>query len=200
MRREAFDLIQRLLNKQGRGTYGSSILFFGVSYKKDVGDIRESAAIKMMKKLYEGGARISFWDPVRAKHPAKPPVKVFFTDEEYKALPENAKKDSPKKSKDSPEETEQGGLHLRPKELTGDWESLKKNVLSSKYSCVVIATDHADFHKTYADLVRSNRPPIADLCNAINWWVPKSRLSKSQKEEIRERLNQRKKYMLIGLH
>lgn len=39
MRREAFDLIQRLLNQQNKGIAGASVLFFGVSYKKNVGDI-----------------------------------------------------------------------------------------------------------------------------------------------------------------
>ena len=60
MRREAFDLIQRLLNQHSKGIAGASVLFFGVSYKKGVGDIRESAAIKLMQKLHASGSQVSF--------------------------------------------------------------------------------------------------------------------------------------------
>lgn len=193
MRREAFDLIQRLLNQRNRGIARAAILFFGVSYKKDVGDIRESAAIKLMQQLYAADADIFFWDPVRAKHPTKPHLRMIFTAEEKEALPAAAaaklKWDSRKRN-----------FFIEPEELLGDWKSLRRRILSSEFHCVVLATDHADFRSAYAELIRSNDPPLADLTNAISWWLRDAALEKDEKEEIRGILNNRRKYMLLGVH
>ena len=51
------------INEAGKPLKGASILVLGVSYKVDVGDIRESPALKVMQQLYRRGAKVSFHDP-----------------------------------------------------------------------------------------------------------------------------------------
>lgn len=51
------------LNERGKPVKGANILVLGVSYKPDVGDIRESPAIKVMTLLHRRGARVYFHDP-----------------------------------------------------------------------------------------------------------------------------------------
>jgi len=196
MRREAFDLIQRLLNQRNKGIAKSSILFLGVAYKKDVGDIRESAAIELMERLYAAGAKLSFWDPVRAVHPAKPLIRLIFTREEHRALPKRLAN----KLRVHPEQPK---FYTEPKEEHGDWKKLKKKVISStpKYDCIVLATDHEVFRTAYGDLMTlKDAPPIADLSNAISRWLGEQRLSVNQRPRIRRIMKERKKYMLIGRH
>lgn len=194
MRREAFDLIQRLLNQQNKGIAGASILFLGVSYKKNVGDIRESAAIKLMESLYASGATVSFWDPVRAKHPAKPHIRLIFTDEQRQVLPKNL-------AAQLQWDGEKERSYLAPKEISGTWGELKSGVLGSAFNCVVLATDHNDFRLAYRDLIVSKKaPPIADLCNAIKLWLRDAHLSEDDRERIEHKLNERRNYMLLGLH
>jgi UDP-N-acetyl-D-glucosamine dehydrogenase len=193
MRREAFDVIQRLLNQQDRGISGASILFFGISYKKNVGDIRESAALRLMEKLYASGANLSFWDPVRARHPAKPHIRLVFTREEYEALPkalaEKLTWDRKKRK-----------FYIEPEEVEGDWKEVRNRVFSSTLNCVVLATDHDEFRSAYADIMSNDAPPIADLSNAINSWLRDAALRKGKEKKIREQLADRRKYMLLCVH
>jgi UDP-N-acetyl-D-glucosamine dehydrogenase len=51
------------LNELGKATKQANILVLGVSYKADVGDVRESPALKTMGFLSRRGARVSFHDP-----------------------------------------------------------------------------------------------------------------------------------------
>lgn len=51
------------LNARGRSVKGARILVLGVAYKKDVDDIRESPALKIMQLLVERGAEIAYNDP-----------------------------------------------------------------------------------------------------------------------------------------
>jgi UDP-N-acetyl-D-glucosamine dehydrogenase len=51
------------LNEVGRAIRDSKILILGVSYKPDIGDIRESPALQVMAQLHRRGARLSFHDP-----------------------------------------------------------------------------------------------------------------------------------------
>jgi UDP-N-acetyl-D-glucosamine dehydrogenase len=55
--------LQRLLNRRGRCLNGSAILVLGVTYKADVGDPRETPAIKVMELLLREGAVITYSDP-----------------------------------------------------------------------------------------------------------------------------------------
>jgi UDP-N-acetyl-D-glucosamine dehydrogenase len=51
------------LNDQGKSVKGAKLLALGVTYKPDVGDVRESAAIEVLSHLQRRGADISYHDP-----------------------------------------------------------------------------------------------------------------------------------------
>lgn len=51
------------LNKQGISINGARILVLGAAYKKDVDDIRESPAVKIINLLQAKGATVSYHDP-----------------------------------------------------------------------------------------------------------------------------------------
>ncbi len=55
--------VAEILNDVGRAVRGSRILVLGVTYKADVGDMRESPSLMAMQALYRKGAEISFHDP-----------------------------------------------------------------------------------------------------------------------------------------
>jgi nucleotide sugar dehydrogenase len=54
---------QRVLNRLGVAISRSRILILGVSYKKDLGDYRESPALEIIKLLEEEGADVIYHDP-----------------------------------------------------------------------------------------------------------------------------------------
>lgn len=54
--------IQDCLNEKGKALRGSKILVIGVAYKKNVGDLRESPALDILKLLKDKGAEISYHD------------------------------------------------------------------------------------------------------------------------------------------
>lgn len=51
------------LNDHGKAVKGARILVLGVAYKPDVGDTRESPALKVMEHLRRRGADVAFHDP-----------------------------------------------------------------------------------------------------------------------------------------
>jgi UDP-N-acetyl-D-glucosamine dehydrogenase len=51
------------LNERGKPMKGSKVLVLGVAYKKDIGDLRESPALDIIRLLQEKGARVSYHDP-----------------------------------------------------------------------------------------------------------------------------------------
>lgn len=55
--------VAEALNDHGKALRGARILALGVSYKPDVGDTRESAAIQVLQRLHRRGASVSFHDP-----------------------------------------------------------------------------------------------------------------------------------------
>jgi UDP-N-acetyl-D-glucosamine dehydrogenase len=55
--------ITRALNSQEKAVKGSSVHLVGVAYKADVGDLRESPALKLIQLLREEGADVSYHDP-----------------------------------------------------------------------------------------------------------------------------------------
>ena len=55
--------IGEALNEVGKAVKGAKILVLGVSYKPDVGDVRESPALRVMAALHRRGARVCFHDP-----------------------------------------------------------------------------------------------------------------------------------------
>lgn len=56
-------IITDSLQDAGKTVTGSEILFLGVSYKKDIHDVRESSVIRIIEWLKEKGAIVNFHDP-----------------------------------------------------------------------------------------------------------------------------------------
>jgi UDP-N-acetyl-D-glucosamine dehydrogenase len=57
------DKITNALNVHKKSLNGSRVLIAGLSYKRDIDDIRESPALDVMGLLHEKGARLSYVDP-----------------------------------------------------------------------------------------------------------------------------------------
>jgi UDP-N-acetyl-D-glucosamine dehydrogenase len=57
------DKITRALNSVEKAVKGSTVHLVGVSYKADVGDLRESPALKLVELLRDEGADVSYHDP-----------------------------------------------------------------------------------------------------------------------------------------
>ena len=57
------DATVEALNRQHRCMNGARILALGVAYKRGVGDIRESPAVEILKRLRDKGADVSYSDP-----------------------------------------------------------------------------------------------------------------------------------------
>ena len=55
--------ITRALNSDEKSVKGSHVHIVGVSYKADVGDLRESPALKLVELLRDEGAGVSYHDP-----------------------------------------------------------------------------------------------------------------------------------------
>ncbi len=55
--------VQDALNDVGKAVKGSRVLILGVSYKKDVSDLRESPALDIIHLLQEKGALVEYYDP-----------------------------------------------------------------------------------------------------------------------------------------
>ncbi|GMV88129.1 MAG: nucleotide sugar dehydrogenase [Chthonomonas sp.] len=54
----------RILNDRGLPVKGSKVLVIGASYKRDVADLRESPAVRIMDMLTERGAVLAYHDPM----------------------------------------------------------------------------------------------------------------------------------------
>ena len=55
--------VARALNEHRKAVAGSTVLMLGVAYKGDVGDLRESPALKLIELLRERGADVVYHDP-----------------------------------------------------------------------------------------------------------------------------------------
>jgi UDP-N-acetyl-D-glucosamine dehydrogenase len=55
------------LNERKKSISGARLLALGIAYKSDVSDIRESAALEVVKRLLEAGANVSYCDPYIAQ-------------------------------------------------------------------------------------------------------------------------------------
>ena len=63
MPKHVVDLIRSSLNKYQKSINGSKILIFGVAYKKDIDDYRESPAIDIIEILKKEGSEVHYFDP-----------------------------------------------------------------------------------------------------------------------------------------
>ena len=57
------DKVREALNRKKKSVNGARILLLGVAYKRDIGDVRESPALDVLKLLIEDGAVVSYHDP-----------------------------------------------------------------------------------------------------------------------------------------
>jgi UDP-N-acetyl-D-glucosamine dehydrogenase len=55
--------VAEALNDQGLSVRGATVLVLGVSYKRDVNDVRESPALTVISELAAAGARVFYHDP-----------------------------------------------------------------------------------------------------------------------------------------
>jgi len=81
--------IMEALNSQAKPLKGSRILVLGASYKPNVGDVRESPAIRIMELLQRGGAEVRYNDPwvsriPRMRHSTVSLASVELTDAELR--------------------------------------------------------------------------------------------------------------------
>ena len=51
------------LNERRKSINGAKVFVLGAAYKRDIGDLRESPALDVMRLLHEQGAKVSFHDP-----------------------------------------------------------------------------------------------------------------------------------------
>jgi UDP-N-acetyl-D-glucosamine dehydrogenase len=63
MPRHVLTLVMDALNSRNQCLRGAGILVLGVTYKRDVSDVRESPALEIMRMLAEKGARVNYSDP-----------------------------------------------------------------------------------------------------------------------------------------
>ena len=59
----AFSRITAALNSHKRPLNGSRVLLLGMSYKPNVGDLRESPSLKILELLMDSGAEVAYHDP-----------------------------------------------------------------------------------------------------------------------------------------
>ena len=57
------EAVSEALNQRNKSLKGARILLLGVAYKKDIDDLRESPALKLMQLLIERGAELDYNDP-----------------------------------------------------------------------------------------------------------------------------------------
>ena len=54
----------RLLKERGKNGGTARVLVLGVTYKKDVADLRESSALEVVRRLHADGYQVSYHDPL----------------------------------------------------------------------------------------------------------------------------------------
>ncbi|HBN06389.1 MAG TPA: UDP-N-acetyl-D-glucosamine dehydrogenase [Bacteroidales bacterium] len=57
-----YERASKILNRFGKAVKGSKILILGVAYKQDIGDYRESPAIRVINELEKEGAEVVYYD------------------------------------------------------------------------------------------------------------------------------------------
>jgi|TARA_B100001971_G_C18138220_1_gene508872 UDP-N-acetyl-D-glucosamine dehydrogenase len=67
MPQHVVDLISGGLNEREKSVKSSRILLVGVSYKKDMDDVRESPSLDVLRLLEDQGAAVDYYDPLVEK-------------------------------------------------------------------------------------------------------------------------------------
>ena len=68
--------ISRILNRTRKALNGSKILVFGVAYKQDINDFRESPALEVIRLLEDAGAQVTYYDPYVPRYKYKGAAKA----------------------------------------------------------------------------------------------------------------------------
>jgi UDP-N-acetyl-D-glucosamine dehydrogenase len=76
MPRYVVERVGEALNTRGKAFKGSKLLVMGIAYKKDVDDMRESPAMRVIELLQERGAQVAYHDPYVPKVPKMRHYKV----------------------------------------------------------------------------------------------------------------------------
>jgi UDP-N-acetyl-D-glucosamine dehydrogenase len=63
MPRYVFDRISKLLDGRGQVAHTSNIVMLGVSYKANIGDLRESPALELLRLFIQEGIDVAYHDP-----------------------------------------------------------------------------------------------------------------------------------------
>lgn len=79
-----FGRVVAALNDRKKAINGSRVLLLGVSYKPNVGDVRESPSLKILELLEESGARVLYHDPHVPHLPNLDASSVELTEDELK--------------------------------------------------------------------------------------------------------------------
>jgi len=88
MPHHVIDRLREILDQAtGRGLNGAKILLVGVAYKKNVSDMRESPAMRLMQLLEEAGSSVEFLDP---HVPELPPMREYGQFRARRAIDPNA--------------------------------------------------------------------------------------------------------------
>ena len=65
------DKVADALNSHAKAVRGSAVFVLGISYKRDIDDLRESPALDVLASLHGKGARVSYHDPYLPTLPAR---------------------------------------------------------------------------------------------------------------------------------
>jgi UDP-N-acetyl-D-glucosamine dehydrogenase len=81
-------VVQKLmdsLNDRGKALKGSRVLVLGLSYKKDIDDVRESPSVELIELLAAKGARVDYNDPHCPRMPKKREYDLKMTSKKLSA-------------------------------------------------------------------------------------------------------------------
>jgi UDP-N-acetyl-D-glucosamine dehydrogenase len=164
------------LERRGHTLRGAHVLVLGVTYKRDVADVRESPSLDVLAQLIERGARVRFHDPlvsevtVRVAAQAAPQDEGRKTKDESPPPPSFVLRPQPALSRAEgsfvPDGWAPGALPDHDK-VTVRLRSVDGAELVpalSAANCVVVATDHSSYDwETIAERSRL----IVDTRNAL---------------------------------
>ncbi len=83
-------IIVKKMEKMLDGLKNKTVAVWGLAFKANTDDVRESAAVEIIKSLLAGGAKIKAYDPIASENAKKIlPKEIIFCDNSYKALEES---------------------------------------------------------------------------------------------------------------
>lgn len=88
MRIHSVNLVEKGLAKVGKNLYGSTVAVMGLSYKKNVGDTRESPSKKIIEELVNLGVKVKVYDPHSPS--IKTDIGTFYSEENLKFALDNS--------------------------------------------------------------------------------------------------------------